>query len=299
MIFKPEAALYSYEVEREAGQNVLYFNYLGAPYVPSIAELREVMARTIDALIESPNVSRIVFVQQRNYNHDFQKTSLLLEIAQLYTYLMKHERVLSPARLVLNYQNILAEKHSIMSYLVMLLKQDPIACYYETKRILREEKIAAERIQPEYKEGQLNFNRLLEKFLSLMESTRLIKEAMPFLVGYKLYDRQIYDNFFRPDVIPNFTFTRLVATLPEDGEIISQYEISSGYDRSIVTILKKEDEAKFIYHLMPPEYALTEEHHMLLNLARNVLIEHRPKAEEFTDPERTRQVFMNVSVNSY
>src|SRR3989338_4182322 len=118
---------------------------------------------------------------------------------------------------------------------------------------------------------------------------------MPFFVGYKLYDREIYEHFFRPDVIPNFTFTRLVATLPEDGEIVSQYEISSGYDRSIVTILKKEDEAKFIYHLMPPEYALSEEHHMLLNLARNVLIEHRPKAEEFTDPERTRQVFMNVS----
>ncbi|HLF54004.1 MAG TPA: ATPase, T2SS/T4P/T4SS family, partial [Candidatus Nanoarchaeia archaeon] len=36
-------------------------------------------------------------------------------------------------------------------------------------------------------------------------------------------------------------------------------------------------------------------HHMLLNLARNVLTEHRPKAEEFTDPEKTRQVFFNVS----
>jgi len=34
---------------------------------------------------------------------------------------------------------------------------------------------------------------------------------------------------------------------------------------------------------------------MLLNLARNVLIEHRPKAEEFTDPEKTRQVFFNIS----
>src|SRR3989338_8452317 len=299
MIFKPEATIYSYEVEREAGQRVLYFNYLGAPYVPSLAESREVMSRTVDALIESPNISRIVFVQQRNYNHDFQQTSLLLEIAQLYTYLMKHEKVLSPARLVLNYQNILADTYAIMNYLVMLLKQDPIACYHEIKRILREEKVAAERIQREYKEGQLNFNRLLEKFLSLMEQTRIIKEAMQFLVGYRLYDRQIYEHFFRPDVIPNFTFTRLVASLPENGEIISQYEIGSGYDRSLVTILRKEDEAKFIYHLMPPEYALSEEHHMLLNLARNVLIEHRPKAEEFTDPERTRQVFMNVSVNSY
>ena len=68
MIFKPEAALYSYEVEREAGQNVLYFNYLGAPFVPSVAESGRVMSSVIDALIESPNVARIVFVQQRNYS---------------------------------------------------------------------------------------------------------------------------------------------------------------------------------------------------------------------------------------
>ena len=33
----------------------------------------------------------------------------------------------------------------------------------------------------------------------------------------------------------------------------------------------------------------------MLNLARNVLIEHRPKAEEFTDPEKTRGVFFNVA----
>jgi flagellar protein FlaI len=33
----------------------------------------------------------------------------------------------------------------------------------------------------------------------------------------------------------------------------------------------------------------------LLNLARNVLIEHRPTSEEFNDLERTRQVFFNVA----
>jgi type IV secretory pathway ATPase VirB11/archaellum biosynthesis ATPase len=46
---------------------------------------------------------------------------------------------------------------------------------------------------------------------------------------------------------------------------------------------------------MPPEYGLEENMQDLLNLARNVLIEHQPKAEEFTDPEKTRQVFFNVS----
>ena len=295
MIFKPEAAIYSYEVEREAGQNVLYFNYLGAPYVPSLAESKEVMARTVDALIESPNISRVVFVQQRNYSHDFAQIALLIEISQLYNYLVKHERVLSPERLVLQCYHLLAQRHASMSYLVMLLKQDSIACYFEAKRILREERIMLEKMPIEQRACQMNYIRLLEKFFSLLENTKLIKEAIPLFEAYKLFDRQIYFHFFRPDIIPNFTFTRLVATLPEDAEIISQYEIASGYDKSNVTILKRKDEAKYIYHLTPPEYTLDEDHHMLLNLGRNVLIEHRPHAEEFTDPERARQIFFNVS----
>ena len=31
----------------------------------------EIMERTVDMLIENPGVSRIVFVQQKNYNYDF------------------------------------------------------------------------------------------------------------------------------------------------------------------------------------------------------------------------------------
>ncbi|MEK6855497.1 MAG: type II/IV secretion system ATPase subunit, partial [Nanoarchaeota archaeon] len=73
------------------------------------------------------------------------------------------------------------------------------------------------------------------------------------------------------------------------------YVIGEEFDKSNVTILKREKDAKPIYHLMPPEYSLEEGLQELVNLARNVLIEHQPKAEEFTDPEKTRQVFLNVS----
>jgi len=84
--------------------------------------------------------------------------------------------------------------------------------------------------------------------------------------------------------------------LPEDAEVVKQYKIkSSDYDESLVTILRKKNEAKLIYHLVPPENILDEDKAMLLNLARSVLIEHQPKAEEFTDTERTRQVFFNIS----
>src|SRR4030042_5090265 len=102
MQFEKEEALYSYEVKREGGEDVLYINYMGANYVPSLSEYPEVMERTIDALIENPNVSRIVFVQQKNYNYDFKETSMLLEIALVYVSFLKQEAILSQSRLVLN-----------------------------------------------------------------------------------------------------------------------------------------------------------------------------------------------------
>ncbi|MBU3913840.1 MAG: Flp pilus assembly complex ATPase component TadA [Nanoarchaeota archaeon] len=294
MLFKQGTQLYAYEIMREAGESVMYVNYLGSSFVPSISDSRDVMNRAVDSLIESPNVSRIVFVQQRNYNYDFSQISYLLEIAQLYTYLTKQEKILSSERIAFC-QQCLGKRHENMTYIAFIIKQDILAAYHEVKRFLREARQEFETVRQGCKTCDMSYIRLLEKILVLMEQTRIVKESRQYLENYVFGDRTIYQNFFRPDIIPNFTFTRLVATLPEDAEIVEQYEIASGYDKSVVTILKKKNEPKYIYHLMPPEYSLDEEYHLLLNLARNVLIEHRPKAEEFTDIDRTRQVFFNVS----
>lgn len=293
MMFKQGTPAYSYEIMRESGENVMYINYLGSSFVPNLADSPEVMARTVDALLENSQVSRIVFVQQRNYNYDFSQVSYLLEIAQLYTYLMKQERILSAERLFMQSGN--EKRHEKMTYFVMLLKQDPIAAYHEARRFLREARADLERASLDSKAGQMSYIRLLERVIVLMENTRLIKDFLPYADSYVFGTRETYQNFFRADVIPNFTFTRLLAQLPEDAEIVEQYEVSVGYDKSVVTILKKKDESKHHYHVMPPEYSLDESHHLLLNLARNVLIEHRPKAEEFSDIDRTRQVFFNIS----
>ena len=237
MMFKKGTALFAYEVLREAGQNVMYINYLGAPFVPSVADNPEVMARTIDSLIETPNVSRIVFVQQRNYNYDFYEVSMLLEIAQLYTFLIKQEKILSPERLSLS--GDVSKRHESMTYFITILRQDPIASYHEIKRFLREERAILDQINPGMKVDQMNYLRILEKIKSLMENLSIIRESIPHFEHYVFGSREIYEQFFRPDIIPNFTFTRLVSNLPEGSEIVDQYNISSNdYDVSIVTILK-------------------------------------------------------------
>ena len=100
MQFEKGAKLYSYEVKREGGEDILYFNYQDSSSSPNLAAYPEVMDRTVDALIENPNVSRIIFVKEKNYNYDFRETGYLLEIASLYVYFLKQEEILSHEKLV-------------------------------------------------------------------------------------------------------------------------------------------------------------------------------------------------------
>lgn len=298
MIFKQGTKIYDYEVMREAGQDVMYVNYVGYPNVPSLADSSLVMARTVDSLIDAPRVSKLVFVQQKNYVHTFSQVSLLLEIANLYNYLMKQEKVLSAKKLTpfASCSRCLPDHYKSMQWLVLtLLKQDPIGCYVEAKRTLREEKIMAEKLLPECGHCEANFMRILSKFIELLGKTRLIRESEDELAAFHVGNREIYNRFFRPDIVPNFTFTRLMASIPSGAELLDEYTIERGYDKSTVSILKMPNVNQPIYHLSPPEFALEEDFYSLIDLARNVLIEHRPKAEEFTDPQRTRQIFFNIS----
>ena len=297
MIFEKEAKLYSYESVREGGEDILYVNYFGAPYVPSISENPEVMERTINSLIENPNVSRIILSQQKNYNYDLAETSTLLEIAQFYVYLLKQENILSQRKLTTNQTQLFAQRYNKIFSFLLLLKRDPVVAYFELKKIIIEEKIKIDKINDEtIKSDYINYIYFLEKIFRLFEKTKLIQSVQEYFKDYQRGSREIYHKIFKPDIIPNFTFTRLVSDLPEGAEIVDQYQISGEeHDTSLVTILRMKDESKLMYHLHPPEHSLNEDHNLLLNLARTVLIEHQPKAEELTDTERIRSVFFNIS----
>lgn len=293
-MFKSDTPLYSYEVVRESGENVMYVNYLGASFVPSLIESVEVMGKTIDNLKEESNISRIVFVQQRNYSHDFTQVKMLVEIANLSDFLIKQEKIVSDEKLA-HLGMLYQEAHAFFNRIINeLLSTDPVKAYRELKGVLFSKK--AELGARGRKDRDIEaYVRILERIIGFFDELDLIKKLKNFFDSYPINDRDIYSEVFRADIMPNFTFTRMVARIPKDSEIIKQYTIAKGSDESLVTIFKRRNKTKLIYHLSPPEYLLEESHHMLLNLARNVLIEHRPSAEEFNDPERTRQVFLNVA----
>ena len=191
MQFKKETPLYSYEVQRKGGEDILYINYFGAPFVPSISDYPEIMERTIDVLIENQNVSRIVFVQQKNYNYDFKETGLLLEIAQLYVYFVRQERVLSQKKLITNCEQFFSQRYNDIFSFLFLLKQDPISAYSELKKIIIEAKIFLEKIDLHYKTDQKNYINFLEKLFGLLEKTKLIQEVFTYNYIYKKWGRDI------------------------------------------------------------------------------------------------------------
>ncbi len=296
MEFPKEAPLYATEIRREGGEDILYVNYQGALFVPSVSEYSEVMEQTITQLIDNPGVSRIVFVQQKQYNYDFEETRMLIEVAHLYTYLSKHERILSPEKLTLSEPELFPQRYNQLLQILLLLKRDPVYAYFELKRLILEAQVLVDKTPQNSKVEHSTYLTLLLRISALFDQTEMIKKARNFFDTYRRGERTIYYALFKPDLIPSFTFTRLISDTPDNFELVSQYTISgSESDTSTVSIFKQPDEAKLLYQLTPPESMLSEEHTTLLNLARQVLIEHQPKAEELTDTDRTRQVFFNIS----
>ena len=84
---------YQYNIAKEGDDNILRINVESLPYIPSIEDNAAVMAKTVDILTETAQVSKIVFIQKRDYEYDFYETQLLVEIAQLYKRLSKQKEL--------------------------------------------------------------------------------------------------------------------------------------------------------------------------------------------------------------
>ncbi|MEM1577759.1 MAG: type II/IV secretion system ATPase subunit [Candidatus Pacearchaeota archaeon] len=292
----PNQKTYAYEIVKEGPENVVYVNYFGSITIPDLAKDAITMEKTFDLLLENPNITKIVFVQFKNYVYDISQISLINEFVNIFNYLIRQMQIFSIKTLApFSCKARIGEKQDTMRYLFLtLLKRDPIGCYVELKRIIRQEKInkgktGCTEICENY------YLSLLNKILEMFEKTTIISKIKDKVEGYNVGSRKFYDEFFKPIIVPNFLFTKLISSYPKEAEIIEEYDIGPSYDRAHVTIMKLPYSTKYLYHLIPSEYIIEETYANLLNLARNVLIEHQPKKEEFTDPERIRFIFSNIS----
>lgn len=285
---------FTYEVIRELSDIILKIDYTQSLYPPSIEDDALCMSRTMGLLLEVGRVTKIVFVKNRDFEYDTPQVKILYEITSLYTKLTKDRELVT--FLLTAPQTIKRETSSRHDFLQKViytdLMKDPVGAYVEVTREHIEQLTLYRNndFMPEAKEIIEKYIKYLEYIIKTFDSITLIKLAKPYLPGFKIGDRSIYKNIFRPLIRPDFMFTRLMAEFPEDGEIIGSYNVGD----TDVTIFQLPGKVTYLYHINPPEFKLTEEKYNLLDTARQILGEHKPRKSEFVNPHLMREIFYNV-----
>ena len=276
-----------YEIGKEGEEEILKINANSWPYPPSIEENALVMVRAIDYLVEFPSVSRLIFNQKRNFIYDQEQTQMLVEVAIFYSHLTKQKRLLAVGGISEN-----DNRYAEIQYLVFnLLRSDPIGAYVEATRLIRENEISLKRVQDEVLGEKISsYINFLRYFKENLERTKLIRTVKDKLSGHRIGDRGLYLEFLSPVIGPDFLLTRLISRVPLDAEIVDSYNVGD----TTVNVFKTSQDIKFLYHITPLELKLSEEEYEVVNLARRVLSEHRPRDEEFLEPRRMRRTFNNI-----
>ncbi len=281
-----------FELVQEGAEEVMKINAIKWPYSPSVEDNSAVMGFVVDKLLSAPHVSRLIFKQRRNYTYDYKQTQMLVEVALLYDHFVRQKKVFGPSALGGLDPRFLQMRSNAVNYLIFnLMKTDPIGAYVELKRLIREEKILSKNdVDVRTSESRQVYLNTLLYIYTLLGRTKLIDSVKDELDGYSIGDRSIYKEIFRPAITPDFMYTRLMAELPLDGEQVDFYRVGN----IDVTVYKIPGDIKTLYHVSPPEFRLTEDEYSLLDLAKSVLAEHKPREEEFLDPTKMRRTFFNI-----
>lgn len=287
LVFAKKTSPGSYELIKEGEEEVMIINYEGINSQPSIEDNYECMSDIIEKLVQVPSVNRIIFQQKRNYEYNYEQTQILREIANIYSHITRNKKFIDS---ISNYSS--KNVNNIRNIIFNMIKSDPIGAYIELKRMIREERLNINKLRTrEELSSSKNYLQNIETLFNLLDKSKLINNTRNFHDGYEIGTRSVYKSIFRSNITPEFMLTRLSEDIPLDAVEVDSYRIDEDNE---VTIFKVPDDIKYFYHLNPIEFNLNEDEFELVETARQVLSEHQPKSEEFVNPEKIRQTFLNI-----
>ena len=292
-------ACFEYETYHEGENKILKVSMEHCNFPPSIEYNEICMGKLIEVLERNSGVNIIILTQLREYEYDFSQVSLLTELTALYRKLSREERI-SHSKLIIdpNHERYVKSSYAPFQKLISkTLKEDPFGAFVELKRLERKEKSKLTQIiDQRHLISQQMFVKIIEDTIGQVEQLKIISLLLPYAEKYEVGSRELYGNVFHPTTRPDFMYTKLITEFPE-GNLQDSYVFNSGQnkqDQCEVNIFQFDGNIRTLYHLTPPEFLFEEDLYQLLDDAKRILSEHKPTQEEFVNPERMREVFLNI-----
>ncbi|MBU5678713.1 MAG: type II/IV secretion system ATPase subunit [Candidatus Aenigmatarchaeota archaeon] len=267
----------------------LKVNCIGCMHELSIENSEICMSNTIKKLIEAKNVTKIVLSGYREYEYDWPQVKLLLEIANAIQ-TIERKRIISLDNISIpGCDRCVDQRLGKLQYILTSLAYDPLDAYRTLIREIRHASVKKNRTLEKCRKCYENYiNNALIPIKSILENCELIKMGEKYL---SVKGREFYREVFSPSIRPNFMYTRYQLLIPKDAELVYKYMVGNNE----VKILKIPNHTRFLYHITPVEFTLSEEEYLILDMARRYLASHRPRRAELAEPEETRNIFFSIS----
>ncbi len=284
-----------YEVIKHGVESILKINFLGRKNFPSIEDDGLVMRDVVKKLVQMSNITKIIFTHNKNYEYDYKQVLILRELAILYNSLTKQKELFCAGKIYNQNEECMKLFFNRYSFLqntiIKDLAADPISAYVKFRRELRDYQFDKNYHNSNCYEIDNKYEVALKFIIAKLETLTIIKSIKDNIAGYSIGDRSLYRKFFSANVKPNFVFTTLLKRIPMEARELDSYSLSNAK----ITIFELENEANNYYHIIPDEFNLSEEKYNVLNLAKEVIAEHKPESNDFIEPARLREVFYNIS----
>lgn len=284
-----------FEIVKHGVESILKINYIGKEEFPSIEDNGIVMRDTIKRIIQTPSITKVILVHNKNYEYNLDAVEILKEIGNVFTVLSKQKELFTSGQLLNKDDHCVKLFFSRYAYLqntiIKDLMADPIGCYVKLKRKLRDYKFEKKYKELVCDEVDSKYDKALKYVISQLEEISIIKHVKEDLAGHQVGSREVYKQFFITNIKPNFIYTTLQRRIPIEARELDSYNLQD----CKITIFEMDNEAYNLYHLTPLEFTLSEDKYNVLNLAKEVISEHRPESSDFIDPTRLREVFFNIA----
>ncbi|MFB6076410.1 MAG: ATPase, T2SS/T4P/T4SS family [Candidatus Aenigmatarchaeota archaeon] len=280
-----------YEFDEES--KTITVNCMGCVYGSSIADYPMCMLTTIDKLSQNLNAQSVILRRNREYEYDFKQVKKLIEVAKAIKSITKDKDLMTRSRVDFkSCERWLSDDFADLEEIIMEdLRKDPMGAYVKLRRKTRRLKATL----PDYPEGENCYRQfignVMQPIQKILDDLDIVQSAQGMLSGYDVGDREIYREIFHPTIRPNFMLTKYMSRPPERGEVIDRYTIPGGVEIEVYNVPGK---IRYVYHVTPPEFKLDEDNYTILDAARRYMAAHKPRATEFTEPERMREVFSNI-----